>query len=118
MRIGVPNSLSPDSELLYFSSTDAEVPRGTVNLRGCEVREVLGSKYENHFQVWHAVNHCLMLRAASRSAMLAWTRVLRIAIAACEPGWDPAPFDQAAVTMTNHRAKGALAVFKLASQSA
>ena len=91
-KINVPNSLSPDAELAYFASPESSTPKGVVNLRGCSVREVLNSKYEHHFQVHHEVNHCLMLRAKSRSEMLAWTRVLRIAIAACDPDWSPQPF--------------------------
>ena len=83
---------TPDAELAYFASPESSTPKGVVNLRGCSVREVLNSKYEHHFQVHHEVNHCLMLRAKSRSEMLAWTRVLRIAIAACDPDWSPQPF--------------------------
>ena len=91
-KINVPNSLSPDAELVYFASPDSSTPKGIVNLRDCSIREVLNSKYEHHFQVYHEVNHCLMLRAKSRPEMLAWTRVLRIAIAACNPEWSPEPF--------------------------
>ena len=92
-RITVPNSLSPNAELLYFASAGAAEPKGSVDLRGCEVREVAGSKYEHHFTVWHATSHSLMLRAASRAELLAWRRAIRIAIASCNPGWDPQGFE-------------------------
>ena len=92
-RITVPNSLSPTAELLYYGSASAAEPKGSVDLRDCEVREVAGSKYEHHFSVWHATNHSLMMRASSRAELLAWRRAIRIAIASCNPGWDPQDFE-------------------------